>query len=67
MNIKTEFTELECEYFRKNCNFTPQERAIFDLRVKDESVVKIADTLHMGTRTVERRILNIKKKILRVL
>lgn len=67
MNIKNEFTETECNYFRAVCNFTPQERAVFDLRVREESVVKIADTLNMGTRTVDRRLASIKRKILRVL
>lgn len=67
MNIKSEFTARECDYFRMQCNFTPEERAVFDLRVRDESVVKIADSLNMSQRTVDRRLASIKKKILRVL
>ena len=42
MNIRTEFTEPECEWFRAVCNFTPDERAVFDLRVKDHSRIEIA-------------------------
>ena len=67
MNIRTEFTELECEWFRAMCNFTPDERAVFDLRVKDHSRIEIAMKLGMSESTVDRRIRNIKRKIHKVL
>lgn len=67
MNIKTEFTELECEWFRQVCNFTPQERAVFDLRVKDSTIVQIQERLNMSESTVNRRIKSIKAKIHKVL
>lgn len=67
MNLRTEFTEPECEKFRKECNFTPDERRIFDLRVKDHSIIEICMTLHMCESTVNRRIRNIKRKIMKVL
>lgn len=67
MNIKTEFTEPECEWFRRVCNFTPQERAVFDLRVKDSTIVQIQDKLNMSESTVNRRIKSIKAKIHKVL
>lgn len=67
MNIRTEFTEPECERFRRECNFTPEERAVFDLRVKDNSLVQIQDKLKMSESTVTRRIRNIKKKIAKVI
>lgn len=41
MNIKTEFTEPECERFRRERNFTDEERAVFDLRVKDTGIIAI--------------------------
>ena len=37
MNIRTDFTAPEVEYFLEQCNFTRQQRAIFDLRVIDHS------------------------------
>ena len=40
------FTARECDYFRAACNFTAQERAVFDLRVRGCSVVEIAMALH---------------------
>ena len=67
MNIKTEFTEPECERFRRDCNFTDEERAVFDLRVKASSIVEIQMALNMSESTVNRRIKNIKKKIYKVM
>ncbi|WP_031477032.1 helix-turn-helix transcriptional regulator [Agathobaculum desmolans] len=67
MNLKTEFTEPECEWFRAVCNFTPDERKVFDLRVKDHSIIEISMKLQMSESTVSRRIKNIKRKIVKVL
>lgn len=67
MNIRNEFTEPECEWFRSICNFTPDERKVFDLRVKDNSRIEIAMKLGMSESTVDRRIRGIKKKIHKVL
>lgn len=67
MNIKTEFTQPECEFFRQQCNFTDEERAIFDLRVKAHSLVEIQQKLHMSESTINRRIRNIKRKIYKVI
>ena len=67
MNIRTEFTEPECEWFRNVCNFTPEELAVFNLRVKDNSRIQIAMQLKMSESTVDRRIRGIKRKIHKVL
>ena len=67
MNLKTEFTEIECDRFRRDCNFTPDELAIFNLRVKDHSIIEICMKLRMSESTVNRRIKNIKRKIVKVL
>lgn len=67
MNIRNEFTEPECERFRRECNFTPEELAVFNLRVKDRSLVEIQMALGMSEATVTRRIRNIKKKIIKVI
>lgn len=67
MNIKTEFTEPECERFRRTYNFTDEERAVFDLRVKACSIIEIQQALNMSESTVNRRIRNIKKKIHKVM
>lgn len=67
MNLKTEFTEIECDRFRRDCNFTPDELNVFNLRVKDHSIIEICMTLQMSESTVNRRIRNIKRKIVKVL
>lgn len=67
MNIKTEFTEPECERFRRLCNFTPDELAVFNMRVKASSRVEIALALNMSESSVDRRIKGIKRKIYKVL
>ena len=66
LNLKNEFTEIECERFRRDCNFTDDERAVFDLRVKVCLLVEIQQKLNMSGSTVDRRIKNIKRKIQRV-
>jgi len=67
LNIKTEFTAPECERFRRECNFTEQELAVFNLRVRDNTISQIQDKLNMSEATVNRRIKTIKKKIHKVL
>lgn len=67
MNIKTEFTRLECDRFRQDCNFTPEERAVFDLAVQNKSNIQIGLELGMSQATVSRRITTIKRKIVRVI
>lgn len=67
MNIKGEFTEPEVEYFRQKCNFTEDERDVFELRVRGKSIVAISLALHMSESTVSRRLRGIKNKIIRVL
>lgn len=63
----TEFTKRECDYFRQECNFTDEERAVFDMRTAARSIVEIGITLHMSESTVYRKLNRIKRKILRVL
>lgn len=67
MNIKTEFTRLECDRFRRDCNFTPEELAVFDLAVRNKSNVQIGAELGMSQATVSRRIKAVKRKIIRVI
>jgi DNA-binding NarL/FixJ family response regulator len=67
MNLKNEFTEPECQRFRELCNFTPDELAVFNLRVRAKSVIEIAEKLHLSEATVNRRLKGIKTKIIKVL
>lgn len=72
MNLKTEFTQPECDRFRRECNFTEEERAVFDLRVKNKSVVQIQSmlleqNLPMSESTINRRLRSIKRKIHKII
>ena len=67
MNIKAEFTVPECDFFRQQCNFTDEERQIFDLRVRGHLLVEIQQKLHISEATLNRRIKSIKCKIYKVI
>lgn len=43
----SDLTRPEAEYFRKECNFTPTERRVFDLRVSDKSIMETQIKLGM--------------------
>ena len=66
MNLKRDLTEPECEKYRALCNFTDDELEIFNLRVKNKSLIEISILTHQSEATINRRLQNIKKKILRV-
>lgn len=67
MNLKTDLTKLECDRCRELCNFTDEERAVFDLKTNNKSLIEISLALHMSESTVSRRLVNIKKKVMKVL
>ena len=66
MNLKHDLTVPEADRLRALCNFSDEERQVFDLRVRGKSVVEISMTLNMSMRTVDRRLSGIKNKIGRV-
>ena len=53
----------QSEEYKSKMNLTEDEEKIFDMLVKNFSVVKIASVMQMSTRTVDRRIKNIKLKM----
>lgn len=62
MNLSFLSREKSKEY-KEKMNLTEDEEKIFDMLTKNYSVVKIADVMQMSTRTVDRRIKNIKLKM----
>lgn len=62
MNLSFLSKEQSEEYKRK-MNLTEDEEQIFDMLTKNYSIVKIACIMQMSTRTVDRRIKNIKSKM----
>ena len=67
LNLKSGLTRPECDFFRRQCNFTDEERAVFDLRVRGRSLVEVQQALSMSSSMVDRRVRNIKAKIYKVL
>lgn len=53
----------QSEEYKSKMNLTEDEEKIFDMLTKNYSVIKIADVMQMSTRTVDRRIRNIKLKM----
>lgn len=53
----------QSEEYKGKMNLTEDEEKIFDMLTKNYSVVKIASVMQMSTRTVDRRIKNIKLKM----
>lgn len=53
----------QSEEYKSKMNLTEDETKIFDMLTKNYSVVKIAGIMQMSTRTVDRRIKNIKLKM----
>lgn len=53
----------QSEEYKNKMNLTEEETKIFDMLTKNYSVVKIAGVMQMSTRTVDRRIKNIKIKM----
>lgn len=62
----SDFTKPELERIVENANFTEEEVRIFRLLSRDFTQKEIAHRLSMSTRTLERRVRNIKNKIKRV-
>ncbi len=53
----------QSEEYKSKMNLTEDEDQIFDMLTKNYSIVKIAGVMQMSTRTVDRRIKNIKLKM----
>lgn len=62
MNLSFLSKEQSKEY-KDKMNLTEDEEKIFDMLLKNYSIVKIAGIMQMSTRTVDRRIKNIKSKM----
>ena len=61
------FTTIELNYFRSQCNFTNTELLIFNLRSQNLSLVEIAEYLNLTIDKVKKISRKINKKITKVL
>lgn len=62
-----DFVEFELQYFRDNCNFTPEEEEYFNLRSKGKSNVQIAMEMNVSESKVSVLARKVKSKIKRVI
>lgn len=59
--VISDFTELELEFFRQNCNFVGIEKLVFELRGKGIPLELIAEQANMsvdGTKRISRKVNN---------
>lgn len=70
--IRLDFTKNEHNKILDDAGFTKRQREIY-LRLRDDypyerqSIVKIADEMHLGTATVSREIKRIQVKIIKLI
>lgn len=64
--IISDFTKLELDVFRDNCNFVGSERAIFDLRSQGIPLESIAETLNLSIDGAKRLSRKVNTKIIKV-
>lgn len=58
-------TTPECDRYRAGCNFSPSERAVFDLRAQGMMIYQIAAALHLSESSVSQRLRSIRRKMRR--
>lgn len=64
--IIADFTKLELDVFRDNCNFVGNEQDIFDLRSQGIPLETIAETLNLSIDGAKRISQKVNNKIIKV-
>ena len=64
---KFDFSKSEYDELLSKIILNEQEKQILNMKLLDEYEVKIADTLHISVKTVQRRWKRIKDKIKKVI
>lgn len=65
MNINS-FTVPELNYFREYCNFTKDERTLFEYRVLEYPLERCAELMNVSISTAKRISRKVNNKIIRV-
>lgn len=65
--IISDFTNVELDYLRKDCNFVNIEKDVFELRSQGLSLEEIAEILNMSIEGVKKISRKVNRKIIRVL
>lgn len=66
MNLKKDLTAPEAQRLRELCNFSDEELQVFNLRIRDKSVVEISMQLHLSVASTKRRLQSIQQKVNKV-
>lgn len=61
-----DFTVPELDYFRSKCNFTEEERTLFEYRSKNMPLERCAELMNVSVSTVKRLSRKVNSKIIRV-
>lgn len=61
-----DFTVPELDYFREKCNFTKDERTLFEYRSKNIPLEQCAELMNVSVSTVKRLSRKVNAKIIRV-
>lgn len=61
-----DFTVPELNYFRTYCNFTEDERTLFEYRSKNIPLEQCAELMNVSVSTVKRLSRKVNNKIIRV-
>jgi len=64
--IISDFTNIELECLRKNCNFVGNESDLFELRSQGLSLEEIAEVLNLSVDGIKKISRKVNKKISRV-
>lgn len=61
-----DFTVPELERFRKYCNFTEDERTLFEYRAKNLSIEQCAELMNVSSSTAKRVSQKVNNKIYKI-
>lgn len=61
-----DFTTPELNYFRDNCNFTDEERKLFDYRARNIPLECIAEIMDISVSTAKRISRRVNNKIIKI-
>ena len=61
-----DFTVPELNYFREYCNFTPEEKELFEYRAKNISLETCAEIMNVSISTAKRISRRVNNKIIRI-
>ena len=65
--IISDFTNIELEYLRRNCNFVNNEKDLFELRGQGFTLEEIAEVLNLSVEGIKKISRKVNRKIEKVL